>query len=268
MYIKTIKEVLVLIKKQIRLLPIASLFDLLFFFFYGFIGAFILRSISPFVDSIVSTSSKFSADINFLNDPFKYLLKNQEFMSNIYAIGKYFIIFALAFYLLWIFFQGSVWFMANKISNIKIKFSDYISKFAVLSIFWLALITISTSAFSIFAFKSLVTLQRTIDESTILLFSSISDFIIFYFVIISLALVSRLNFIENLKKTFKIGILRIHKIIPSYIIIISAFLILNLLMILISKINTSLSIFIEMLTAMPLLTLSRIYLMKIIEKVN
>src|SRR3989344_8449494 len=62
------------------------------------------------------------------------LLTNQEFMANYRVLIKYTLLFFVIFFLLWVFFQGTNWYLAKPKKEGYVKF---MKSFALINIFWL-----------------------------------------------------------------------------------------------------------------------------------
>lgn len=268
MYLKKVEEALKLIKKQIYLLPIAILLEVLFLLSYGFLHSFIERKIAPFVQNILLVSSQLSADIDAFSgseSAVTVLMGNPVFSSNISSILQIMFAMVLAVYILWIIFHGSNWFLANKFANRKIKFMQYINRFSLINLFWFVILIIIIFGSAVYAFNHALSPEPAINETIFSWIGMIIYAIIFYFAFISIALIDKS---DNIKKTFKIGINKFHKVIPAYLIIVLVLFIFNHLVSLVMKINYSLSVFLAIIVVLPFLTLFRVYFLLIIEKIK
>ncbi|MFC1728069.1 hypothetical protein ACFLZ7_01225 [Nanoarchaeota archaeon] len=271
MYLEKAKEALNLIKKRPFVLPIIVLVDLLFLVSYGFSRSIIQRKLAPFLQVIIDLSSKVTSSATELfnagGDPLQMILSDPTFTTSVVSIAKIFLVFALSIYLLWTLLQGSGWSMANKFIDKKIKLFSYVSKFALVNLFWFGLASLVIFGFMRFTLYNLFSLNNSVSAAIPNWVSIVANAIIIYFVFISIALVTKLDFLENIKTTFRVGFKKFPKIITTYALIIAVIATLNLFISFLMKTSLSLGIGVGIVMVIPMLTYSRIYFMLIIEKV-
>lgn len=247
-------------KKYYILYPI--IIDLLFILSYGFFMGFFIGNIQEKAVALIQTGKSILSSGGLI----KGLLTNKEAVSIIlFTFG-----FMITIYVIYSIFQGINWRFAKKFVKKNIPLLVYIKKFFLVNIFWFILFFLIQ--FSDYIRRLLSYLSKGTGLSTSFISGNIVIniliFLIVYFAFISYALISKYKIIQAIKKSFAVGITGIKHILPMYLIVFIIFLIINLLLILLSKINFTLMIIFGIITVLPAFTWVRVFVNLVVGKVD
>jgi len=253
LFFKQIEPTWRLFWKNKRLLPLALLFDL--FFYFGLVKLhmeiFQLLSIKiKQVSSVMQQSFEHA-------DPQKFLTENTQFMEQYKAIMGDVGLFLLGIFALWVVFKGLNWWIANYTSK-KTKLVPYFKRFVGLSIVWMI-----GFLFIIFIVLSLASHATTspVPFISLSMANNIGFFLLWlfgYFVFISYA--------EKGFQAFKFGWKHFRKIMPAYILTtLLAFVLSSVPITFLAKNQYATMAFVAFV-ALPLLAFSRLYIVEVVKK--
>lgn len=263
--LKTLKESFVLAKNNLLYVFWPVLLDLLFLLTAGFSGNLILSKAFPFLEKFAElnvnapsvssmTDSEFSAFISQSAE--KTSLANQAF--------NIFIQFIIVLFVLWLIFQGINWFLAAKCVKDKVDFKKYMLNFSAISL--LGFLSSCAAAFLIMSLSVKNILSQNLANMfftniiTVVLFA-----VILYFLFVGYASSHKHNLKEFLKNVFVLGIKDFKNIIFAYLMLIILFCIIDYMLNLLFAVNSSIALIAGVFILMPLIALSRIYLIKNLE---
>lgn len=241
-------------KKLYILYPV--LIDLLFILGYGFVVGFFITNIQEKAVDLIQTGKS----ILYSGGLLKGLLTNDQTLSIILNV----IVLMVLMYIQYCIFQGITWRFAKKFVEKDVSFFSYLKKYFLVNIFWFLLFFLVQIAD--YARRLLVHLRG--EELNVTAFYYFLLFVIMYFAFISYTLITKYKIIEAIKRSFNLGIKKIRIFLLMYLIIFILFLIINLLLILASKINFTLMIILGILLAGPAYTWARVFVNLVVGKVD
>jgi hypothetical protein len=247
------------IVKNYRILIIGIFAELLFFFLYGLLSQpFINRIQANFEQMglfLVSKSSEIGKD--YFADALKTSYFSQVILNSISL--------AIVVYTVYCFTHGFIWRFYLNFQGKREKYSVYIRRFFIVNILWFLLFCVYVVIDLIFYY--LDTEAKRID-GTDPFFSNLTKiflFIIFYFALISYTIIGKYGARKSIRESFKIGIKKIHWILPTYILIGLIMVIANYMANLIDKLGLMALIFYGIVVITPIMGWIRIYLKLMIE---
>lgn len=169
--------------------------------------------------------------------------------------------------LLWMFFQGPSWKLAANMAHNKLKLATFFGRFTAVSALWL----LSFSIISVWLFKALFQIQLglgILQYGSETIISTIFYIIIAYFMFISYALVPKYPIKKIFKKTFDIGTKNFLPLMSMFLILALGFFIIDLILNLFVIINTLAMVIVGFILLLPYISLARLYMMLVIEKVD
>lgn len=265
--LKILKESFILAKNNLVYIFGSVLIDIVFLFLVGVSGSFILAKAIPYLEqfaainvnapSIVSmTDAEFSAFM--AQSAEKAALSNQAF--------NIFLQFIAVIFVLWIIFQGINWFLAARCVKKEINFKKYFLNFSIISIISLLFSGLILFFIVNLAVKNIMSQNYFANTFFTNILTIILVAVILYFLFIGYATAHKHNLKEFLKNVFILGIKNFKNIIFAYAAIIVMILIINYILGVLYPISFAAMILAGMFILMPLIALSRIYLIKSIEK--
>ncbi len=280
-FLDSIKTTFRQFKKNWRYLPLVGLFDLIFLFLFGF-GTSVLRNIvaEPILNILNQSALLSSTVLQAASDgqsALHTLLSDPTIALNLHAVLNGALVFTALVYAFWVIFDGTSWYLANKMRGDKHDFMNFLKKFSLISLFWIFVFAVLDLALVNVIFSILVSPQPAVNSSTLELLAGILNGIVFYFLFISFSFLPMKNFFANIKQTFVHGIKNIASFGAAFVVIIivlyidfkitfllfqpaiSSMTSLNLISIIILLIRFTL--------AAPILVWARLYLMDVAKKV-
>lgn len=241
---------------------LSSLMDLLFFFAYGFATAPIYRKLVEYINVIGSFAGEAIQTATRESRSMSTILLDPAIKSYFYDMVWLLIILLITVYVLYCLFQAFNWKIALQLTGKKIKYLDYLKKFAMINIIWFVLfVAYYLLGFAIDIRKAIISAVMQISPSSMLnILLTFFLIIIAYFAVISYVKIS-------LKKSFFIGKSKIRQLLPSILIIAIYILVLNIILALLTQVNVILAIVLGLILFIPAITLARIYISLIIQKV-
>jgi len=261
--IKTLKESFDLGKKNINYIVVPILIDIIFLLLVGAAGSFVLEKAIPYLEEFAEinvnapsltsmTDAEFTAFLEQSAE--KTYLSNQAFNVFLKFIG---IIF-----LLWVIFQGLNWFLASKCVNNKTSYKRFMLNFSIISLISLVLSSLIAFLLVSLAVQNIMSQNYFANTFIVNVLTVIFTTIILFFLFVSYSISHKYKLKELLKKTFAIGLKEFKKIIIAYTTLIILFFIVNYLMQLAYLGGAAALLSVGMLILMPIIALSRIYLIK------
>lgn len=204
---------------------LSSLFvDLLFFLLFGVAYSYLGGAITENLVEINGIITRLNADLGAVSSGTadetllaSILGQKAALMGYMKSIALLAALMILITYLLWCVFQGINWHLASWVSHQKkTSFIDYLRKFSLLNLAWLALSLLAvyiTYRLSIYNAMSRVMLvsQGAINYLMLLLLLAV-----FYFAAISYMFASKKGTVESLKMSFVWGIKKFHIYAPVF----------------------------------------------------
>ncbi|MFH0874896.1 MAG: hypothetical protein V1859_03090 [archaeon] len=243
---KAIKE-----KKFFILFPV--IIDLLFIISFGFTVNYFLANIEEKAVALIQSGKS----MLYAGSLIKGLFSNNDSLSILLStLG-----IMITAYINYCIFQGSNWMLAKKFVHVKVSFFAYMKKFFLINLFWFFLFYIVQITDY---FRRLFGYLRQQDYSWLsnaLIFLLI---LIVYFAFISYTLLTKYNVKKAIRKSFSLGIKKIHYILFMYLILYLIFLLLDFL----AKINFVLMILVGILLVSPAFTWARIFINLVVGKLD
>jgi|GEM_PF-3870931 len=261
--LKTLKESFDLGKKNLNYIVVPILIDIIFLLLVGAAGSFVLEKAIPYLEEFAeinvnapSLTSMTDAEFTtFLEQSAeKAYLSNQAFNVFLQFIGIIFV--------LWIVFQGLNWFLASKCVNGKTSYKRFILNFSIMSLMGLILSSLIALLLISMAVQNIMSQNYFANTFIVNVLTALFVAIILYFLFIGYSIAHKYKLKELLKNTFIVGFKDFKKIIIAYATLIILFLIINYLMQLVYSLGSAVILLVGMLILMPLMALSRIYLIK------
>ena len=193
--------------------------------------------------------------------------QQQEFATIQGALIKLAYYLLIAIGLLWISFQGPSWKLTANMAHKKLKLSTFFGRFMAVSSLWLLLF----SFISVWLFKALFQIQLelgVLQYGSETIISTVLYMIIAYFMFISYALVPKYPIKRIFKKTFDVGTKNFLPLMFMFFILSAGFFLIDILLNLFVIINTLSMVIVGFMLLLPYLSLSRLYMMLVIEKVD
>ena len=241
---------------------LSSFMDLLFFFVYGFATAPIYRKLVEYINVIGSFAGEAIQTATRESRSMSTILMDPAISSYFYDMILLLIILWITVYFLYCLFQAFNWKIALQLTGKKIRYLDYLKKFAVMNILWFVLfIAYYLLGFAIDIRKTIISaVMQTSPSSMLNIILAFFLIIIAYFAVISYVKIS-------LKKAFFIGKSKIRQLLPSVLIIAIYILVLNIILALLTQLNVILAIVLGLILLIPAITFARIYISLITNKV-
>ncbi len=254
-----LKQSFELLTKSPFYLAVPILIDIIFLFLVGFIGSIFTTKAIPYLQNLATIQSTPATDTSAM------IAQQTQLASTLTHIILILLQIILAVFALWIIFQGINWFLAIKCVKKKVDIKKYSLNFITLNIIWVIIIAIIAKFFFEITLKNLLTTTQIVSQSLINIITIIISIILLYFLFIGYSTSYKYKLKEFLKNIFKTGIKDFKKITTTYLIIIILFWIAKYIVKLFSLSFTSM-IIAGIIIIMPLITFSRIYLIKILEQ--
>ncbi len=259
--INNLKQSFELLTKSPIYLAVPILIDIIFLLAIGFVGSIFTTKALPYLERLATLQTTPLTT----NDASALITQQTQIASLLTNIIIVFLQIILAVFALWIIFQGINWFLAVKCVKKKANLKKYSLNFIIINIICVLLTAIIAKFFFEITLKNLLTSTPIVSQSLINIITILILIIILYFLFIGYAISYKYNLKDFLKNIFKIGVKDFKKIILAYITLIILFFIANYIVKLFSLSFASM-IIAGVIILMPLITFSRIYLIKILEQ--
>ena len=250
-------------------LILAAVCDALFFFVYGFVRAPLYHKISEYIAIIGSVISESAASmLRGTSQTVSSIIANDPAASSYFnSLLLLYAILGFSVYLVYTFFHSVSWKMSYDIRGKEVGMYDFMREFASLTLFWFVFFVIYYFL-GFFAEMRQAALQSIGAEPGSFLsgFALFLLFATFYFGIISYTLIGKGTTFGKVKKSFYIGAMKAHYIIPAYAIIAAAYFVLDFILGRIGAANLYAMMAIGLLTIVPAMTWARVYLSVVVEK--
>ena len=190
----------------------------------------------------------------------------QELSNQVTQIKNLAFILAISSLVIWIAFQAVNWMLCFKISGRKVKYLDYIKPFAILSAIWTAIVSVILYvSIQMFFGQALAFSSTPSPNEGILSVGIIIAFaIVSYFALISFSLTGRVR--DVLKKTVTTSFLNL-KAFVSYVFLLAIIAIIDLIVTLLWKINSTMTIIIGAILMLLFFVFARIYMINVVQEI-
>lgn len=280
-FIDSLKSSLTNLRKNWIYLPIAAFLDVVFLLLFQLSNGIFNAKIAPFVAELVKSGGRLAQTITDAalsgQSPVSVFLSDVDVASSVSSILMWVVALVLSLYALWTLFNGANWYLANKMNGDKHHWMTYFTKFSFISAIWVA----SLSLLAYFAARLILFLllrpEAVISSAAIQSLMGVFNYVIFYFVLISISLVPFTTTKENFKRTFKKGILQLPTYAAAFAIILGFFYVNFAVTYFITKpffvasetITFSIVLInlFRVLIAAPFITWARMYLIEVSKKV-
>ncbi len=253
-----LKQSFELLTKSPFYLVFPILLDIIFLFLVGFVGSIFTTKAIPYLQSLATLQTQ-------ATDTSAMIAQQTQLASTLTNIILILLQILLAVFVLWTIFQGINWFLATKCVKKKVNIKKYSINFLTLNIILAILIAIIAKFFFEITLKNLLTSTPIVSQSLVNTIAIIISIILLYFLFIGYSISYKYKLKEFLKNIFKTGIKDFKKITTTYLIIIILFWVANYIVKLFS-LDFKSAMIAGIILLMPLITFSRIYLIKTIEK--
>ena len=270
--------------KNWKLIPAVAALDFVFLLLFGIttnrLSISLQKPFAEIVNVATSLTGEISAAVQAGKSSLSVLLSYPEILLNVKTLFLVLFAFIFIVYTIWIALNGSSWYLAYAMleSKQKFKFLKFNFNFAKVSLILVGLLNLISLVLIRFSLFALLRPEQILGSSIILGFSSFLNYILFYFIVISLSFIPYTKPFENVKKTLKYGI----KELPNFLI---AFLIIGVVLwinfnitfllfkpIIATSAELTASVFaitvLRFLIAAPFLTWARMYLMDMCKSFN
>lgn len=201
--------------KHPRFLALSAASDLLFLFLYGFVTA-------PFIQKIVQNM------VGFV----QCLSKTTTNKSPWTFLGLI-VAYVLVVYVLFVLFQGVSWWASSRLAGKKVPFKTYLGRFAKSQVLWYVLFVFA-HALSYIMTLAAIAAQQTKNLGH-LPFFTILFVILLYFSTISASLIATKKAGAAVTKTLVLGVGKIHRVLPSFALVVVLLYLVNLLVFAVSS---------------------------------
>ena len=245
----------------------AVISDLFFLFLYGFVWGgigFKIQEYSVAVAGLIQKKSSLLVKGQFGTSLIDLIKQDSLIKFYLNKLILLIIILAVFTYIMYCIFQSFSWRMADIFSEIP--FYKYMLQFGILNIFWFFLISVYYALFAFFDF-SLTLMQRlgNIPSKAPLILLNIFLGVALYFAFISYPLIGKFGILKIIRKTFSIGVLKIKKIMPMYLVVVIILMVLNYFLALFFMLHVKAMIVAGIVIALPVVSLIRIYIIKVVN---
>ncbi|MBW2973780.1 hypothetical protein KY346_05270 [Candidatus Woesearchaeota archaeon] len=240
---------------------ISSVMDLLLLLAYGFATAPIYAKLMLHIQTIGALGTDAVAAATREGKSMLSVLVSESIKPYFYNTLILLLILGITVYLLYCLFQAFNWKIALQLTGKKIKYMDYLKKFLRVNIIWFLLFVLYyVLGFVIEIRKILITTITQAEPSGALN-------IILTFLLILIAYFAVISYVKlSVRKSLYIGKSRIRQLLPSVLIFAIYLLALQMLITYLFTINFSLAVILGLLLFIPALTIARIYITLIIQK--
>ncbi len=249
--------------KNISIITLPVLFDLIFVFLYGFSTDFFskrMQEASYSLFQVVGQNSlQISKDLLTNNNLLSVLQAQPNFSLYYEIIVHYFILSFIALFGIFFITQVFAWKYSSDLVQKKIRFKEYAGTFFILSTIWFGIGFILQTSLKIVQFFFQITHKGTDQISSFGLFY-VFFFLLFYFGLISYSLIESGSIVSILKKTFYFGIKKIHLFLLCFGIITLFFLTTDFILMKLYPLFPKFTIVFGLIILFPLITFSRMYL--------
>lgn len=257
------------VRESPKKLILASICDILFFVVYGFITAPLFTKIVDYIIIIGTMVSESAQGMARGASPTigSAIVNNPQVRAYFNKLILIYIILAVAIYIVYTFFHGVCWKLSSDIAGRKVRMHKFLKEFAAINIFWI-LIFIIYHFLSLFADLRQAALQTMEIESANIfgIVIVVLLFVLLYFAFTSYTLVDGKGAKGKIKKSFSIGTRKISQLLPAYVVVAVAYIVLQRLLLVIAGIDYNLMIIAGILTIIPGMTLARVYITLAVEK--
>ncbi len=261
------KETYEAIKKKPFLLAIPAFFDLVAMLLFGYTLIDIQnRALIVIVDLQALFEKTTDLTMQALNESnlIEMFSQQTDLVGLESALIKLLLILIVAFWLVWLLFQGGSWRWASLISGNKTKYFKFMSRFILVNLVWLSLLTVVNVFLLNHQFSLQLEFHKTfLDFLTVI--GVILNLVIAYFMFISYGLISKYKLKNLFKNTFKIGFEKPFNVLLVYLVIVGGIGVIDLLLRLFGLISPTAAFIFGILILLPYLTIARVFLIKSIE---
>lgn len=244
----------------------STILDIFFFIVFGGVLAFFSEYIMYNVYRISSLTTEFSQNLAITDAPSSVvdMISKAGAMSYFKDAMMYTFLLIFSIYIVYCLFHGSAWYLSTLMSKSKkIKYRRYLKDFSIISIVWFGLFVIYNMALTFLDYFNYVP-----DGYSRLYFLFPFFIIVSYFAIISYAAIGNRTPFAALKNSFRYGILKARYFFLLYVIIIFAFVIINIILKAVSDINQTAGIIAGIVLFIPAITWTRISIKTLFEYMN
>jgi len=267
---KTIIQTFKLIKEKPLLLMIPFFFDLLAMAIFGYTLADVRMRALNVVDNLNGLLQQgVNQAVEVLNQSniVETFSQQTELVNLEWALIKLLIFVVVTFWLVWMVFQGGSWRYASIISQKKPKYFKFMWRFVGVNLIWLSCLTLINFFILNHQFNLQVQFHQTSwDVLTVL--AVVLNVVVAYFMFISYTLLSNNKLKQIIKKTFNIGVKKFYRVLLTYLVILIGFGLIDGILRLFGLINPTVSFIVGIFLILPYITISRVYLIKSVEKMS
>lgn len=270
MKFETIKKTFAQVRKKPLSLFFPVLLDFLAMLFFGYTLLDVQRRALDVVGNLNSLlQQSLNTTMKVLNESNTAIsfAQQQDLASLEWALLKLVFILLISFWIMWMVLQGGSWKLASSIAEKKTKLWRFLGRFITISILWLSVLSI----INLFILRHQFGLQIEFHKTGMDLLTIIALFfniVTAYFMMISYSLLGGNKTKDILKKTFQIGILRFPQVFLSYLFVLAGFIVIDMILRLAGLIGNVFMLITGVITLLPYITVSRIYLINSIEEID
>ena len=264
--VQELKKAVSVLKKDTKKLFYIVLFDLLFFFFYGFFVQTFLNKMLEYVLAMSVFFSQESADVtraSLQKGLLSFVSETPEFAKLFYGFLWAAFLAIISLYIIYVLFQGLSWRTA-KVDKISIY--EYIKAFALINIPWFII-------FLVIQMASFLTLYLAMVSETLQIYFPFNAYngviigaliVLVYFAVISYGLIGNQRIL--VMRTLYLGIVKVFSIIPKYLLIIVMYIVIFKALDYVLLFNKPLMIGLGVIIVMPAIALTKVYTNLVIKK--
>ncbi|HME87448.1 MAG TPA: hypothetical protein VKE88_03485 [Candidatus Nanoarchaeia archaeon] len=272
-------------KTHWKIIPLAAALDFLFFFLVGFvsIAKFRASSAQPLL-SLIQAGGKLTTTLTNAaiggESTLNVFLADPIVAASVKDLAYAAVLFVLLSFGFWVAFNGPSWYLAYRMMGTQHSFKlvKYILRFLVVSGVWALILSLFTIVGLRFIFFALLRPDQLFTSSLVQSIVTLLQFILLYFIFISLSFVPIVRLKDNFKNAVKYGFTEAPNYLAAFAVIVVLFYInfkvtFYLFSPLIQTATTLTTSVIAVtvlrfLIAAPVLTFSRMYLMTMSKRMR
>lgn len=244
-----------------KLFLLSMFFDILFFFIYGFATAPIYLKLMENVNVIGAHAGEAVKTATRESQSMLSALSSETIAPYFNNIILLLLILAATVYLIYCIFQALNWKIALQLTGKKIKYLDYLKKFLLLNIPWFILFLLY------YALGFVVDIRKILINTLTQAQPSSALNIVLAFYLIFIAYFAVISYVKlNLRKSISTGTGKIKQLLPSILLIAVYLLALDIIIKSFASLNPVLAIAIGFILLLPAMTIARIYISLLIQK--
>jgi hypothetical protein len=243
--------------------PLIIWIDLTFLTFFGFVYDLYFQRIMTHA-TIVLQQTPSVIDAVQSQDIYAAAPMLQTVSQEMSQVKMLALMLAISVFVLWIAFEAVNWWNCFRISGRKTSYLRYLGSFSLLSAIWMAIVSLILCISITMFFNQAFSLAKP-NESILSIGLAIAVVVAGYFALVSYSLAGKIK--ETLRKTVIFSFLSL-KVLVSYIIMLAIAGIIDLIIMLLFRINMILALVIGGVLVLLLFLYARVYMINVVQKLD